>query len=156
MYSVGDSFRVSFKWVVIISTNQEAAHAQSAKISTCYTLWHFGDWSLITGRGGATKRKGRGQVKFYPYKNGGTEKVLAMLKGSGGGHKKVLRYRSIKDRVYWFDGPLSKIGISPQLSIYFMNGIHQIEGNYSLDNMFYPNSNFRKYHVFKHFFTVIF
>ena len=47
MYLVGDSFRVSFKWVVIISTKQEAAHTQSAKVITCYTLWHFGDWSLI-------------------------------------------------------------------------------------------------------------
>ena len=52
MYLVGNSFHVSFKWVVIISTKQEAAHTQSAKVSTCYTLWHFGDWSLITGRGG--------------------------------------------------------------------------------------------------------
>ena len=52
MYLFGDSFCVSFKWVVIISTKQEAAHTQSAKVSTCYTLWHFGDWSLITGRGG--------------------------------------------------------------------------------------------------------
>ena len=52
MYLVGNSFHVSFKWVVIISTKQEAAHTQSAKVSTCYTLWHFGDGSLITGRGG--------------------------------------------------------------------------------------------------------
>ena len=51
MYLVGDSFCVSFKWVVITSTKQEAAHTQSAKVSTCYTLWHFGDWSLIMGRG---------------------------------------------------------------------------------------------------------
>ena len=60
MYLIGDSFRVSFKWVVIISTKQEAAHTQSEKVSTCYTLWHFGDWSLITGRGGgvATKQHG--------------------------------------------------------------------------------------------------
>ena len=43
MYLVGDSFCVSLKWVVIISTKQETAHAQSAKVSTCYTLWHFGD-----------------------------------------------------------------------------------------------------------------
>ena len=52
MYLVGNSFHVTSKWVVIISTKQEAAHTQSAKVSTCYTLWHFGDWSLITGRGG--------------------------------------------------------------------------------------------------------
>ena len=51
MYLVGDSFCVSFKWVVIISTKQDAAHTQSAKVSTSYTLWHFGDWSLIMGRG---------------------------------------------------------------------------------------------------------
>ena len=43
------------------------------------------DWSLITGRGWATKRKGGGHVKFYPYEKGGAENVLAMLKG---GHKK--------------------------------------------------------------------
>ena len=47
MYLVRNSFHVSFKWVVITSTKQEAAHTQSAKVSTCYTLWHFGDWSLI-------------------------------------------------------------------------------------------------------------
>ena len=45
------------------------------------------DWSLITGRAGATKREGGGHVKFYPYEKKGVEKVLAMLKG-GGGHKK--------------------------------------------------------------------
>ena len=39
MYLVEDNFRVSFKWVVIISTKQEAAHTQSAKVSRCYTLW---------------------------------------------------------------------------------------------------------------------
>ena len=38
MYLVGDSFHVSFKWVVIISAKQEAAYTQSAKVSTCYTL----------------------------------------------------------------------------------------------------------------------
>ena len=31
------------------------------------------DWSLITGRGGATKREG-GHVKFYPYEKGGQKK----------------------------------------------------------------------------------
>ena len=39
------------------------------------------------GGRGATKRRG-GHVKFYRYeKGGGAEKVLAMLKGGGGGHK---------------------------------------------------------------------
>ena len=52
MYLVGDSFSVSFKWVVVISTKQEAGDTQSAKVSTCYTLWDFGDSSLITGTGG--------------------------------------------------------------------------------------------------------
>ena len=37
-----DSFHVSIKWVVLASTKQEAAHTQSAKVSTWYTLWHFG------------------------------------------------------------------------------------------------------------------
>ena len=40
------------------------------------------DWSLITGRGGATKREGGGatkregggHVKFYPYEKGGGRK----------------------------------------------------------------------------------
>ena len=58
MYLVGNSFHVSFKWVVIFSTKEEANHTQSAKVSTCDTHWHFGDWSLITGRGATncTKR----------------------------------------------------------------------------------------------------
>ena len=69
-------------WVVIISTKQEAAHTQSAIVSTCSTLWHFGDWSLITGRGGY--KTAGGQVKFYPYKRGRKrKKVLAVLKGGG-------------------------------------------------------------------------
>ena len=44
------------------------------------------DWSLITARGGATKREGGGHVKFYPYEKeggksfshaeGGSQKVL--------------------------------------------------------------------------------
>ena len=86
MYLDGDSFRVSFKWVVIISTKQEAAHTQSAKVSTCYTLWHFGDWSLITGRGGATKRQG-GASKFLPLqkRRGGEEKTFS--RAEVGGHK---------------------------------------------------------------------
>ena len=29
---------------------------------------------------------GGGQVKFYPFKSGGVEKVLAMLKGGRGGY----------------------------------------------------------------------
>ena len=62
MYLVGNSFHVSFKWVVIISTKQEAAHTQNAKVSTCYTLWHFGDWSLITGRGATNCRRGGGGI----------------------------------------------------------------------------------------------
>ena len=58
MYLVGDSFSVSLKWVVIISTKQDAGHTQSAKVSTCYTLWHFGDLALITGRGGLQNGRG--------------------------------------------------------------------------------------------------
>ena len=88
MSLVGNSSHVSFKWVVIISTKQEAAHTQSAKVSTCYTLWHFGDWSLITGRGGYKLQEGGGVVKFYPYKRKGEQIFfLAMLKG--GGRKKL-------------------------------------------------------------------
>ena len=37
------------------------------------SLLYLRDWSLITGRGGATKREG-GHVKFYPYEKGGHNK----------------------------------------------------------------------------------
>ena len=89
MYLVGDSFHVSFKWVVIISTKQEAAHTQSAKVSTCYTLRHFEDWSLITGREATMRQRwgGGGQVKFYPYKNGGGGSFSC----AEGGAQQVLR-----------------------------------------------------------------
>ena len=42
------------------------------------------DWSLITGRGGATKREG-GAHEVLPLRKRGAQKVLGMLKG---GHKK--------------------------------------------------------------------
>ena len=41
------------------------------------------DWSLITGRGGATKQEGGGAREVLPLRKGGAEKVLAMLKGGG-------------------------------------------------------------------------
>ena len=88
MYLVGNSFHVSFKWVVIISTKQEAAHTQSAKVSTCYILWHFGDWSLITGRGGTTNGRGGGISEVLPLQKRGGPEFLAMLKG---GAQQVLR-----------------------------------------------------------------
>ena len=48
-------------------------------------LKDLGTGHLLRGGGGVTKREERGHVKFYPYeKRGGTENVLAMLKG---GHK---------------------------------------------------------------------
>ena len=54
MYLVGNSFHVSFKWVVIISTKQEAAHTQSAKSQ--HMLHTLALWGLVTnnGEGGAT------------------------------------------------------------------------------------------------------
>ena len=42
------------------------------------------EWSLITGREGATKREG-GAREVLPLRKGGVEKVLAILKG---GHNK--------------------------------------------------------------------
>ena len=81
MYLVGDSFRVSFKWVVIISTKQETANTQSAKVSTCYTLWHFGDWSLIRG---ATKQLW-GASEVLPLQKGGRlEKSFSRAERGGG------------------------------------------------------------------------
>ena len=101
MYLFGDSFRVSFKWVVIISTKQEAAHTQSAKVSTCNTLWHFGDWSLITGRGGYKTAGRGGEVKFYPYKS------FSGAEGGGGGHKK---FPPFKVRLRWLGAVLQYPG----------------------------------------------
>ena len=77
MYLVGDSFRVSltFKWVVIISTKQEAAHTQSARVSTLYTLGHFGDWSLITGGGGGLQNGRWGASEVLPLQKGEVEKA---------------------------------------------------------------------------------
>ena len=47
------------------------------------------EWSLITGRGGGYKTGGGGAREVLPLRKGGTEKVLAILKG-GGGAQKVL------------------------------------------------------------------
>ena len=60
--------------------NNYLRHLRIDKGSRCVIR----DWSLITGRGGATKREG-GTRKVLPLRKGGVEKVLAMLKG---GHKK--------------------------------------------------------------------
>ena len=64
MYLVGDSFRVSFKWVVIISTKQRGCKSQ-------HMLHKVALWGLVTNywEGGLQHGKG-GQVKFYPYKRG--------------------------------------------------------------------------------------
>ena len=50
MYLVGDSACVSFELFFLISTKQEFAHTQSVKVSTCYTLWHFGVLLVTIGR----------------------------------------------------------------------------------------------------------
>ena len=89
IYLVGNSFHVSFKWVVIIITKQEAAHTQSAKVSTCYTLWHFGDWSLITGRGGYKLQEGRVGTKSCEVVLTWELEILAIVIGGGGGAQKV-------------------------------------------------------------------
>ena len=86
MYLVRNSFHVSFKWVVITSTKQEVAYTQSAKVSTCYTLWHFGDWSLITGREGLQTVGGE-VSEVLSLQRGGAETFLAVLKGGGGSLK---------------------------------------------------------------------
>ena len=45
------------------------------------------------GGGGATQREGGGQVRFYPYEKGGTEKVSAMLRGETKGFDDVLIWK---------------------------------------------------------------
>ena len=62
LYLVGESFHISFKWVVIISTKQEAAHTQSAKVSTCTHFGTLGTGHVLWG-GGATKSRGGGGNK---------------------------------------------------------------------------------------------
>ena len=84
MYLVGNSFYVSFKWVVIISTKQEAAyiHTQSAKVSTCYTLW-----GLVTnnGEGGLQTAGGGGVSEVLPLqKKGGADFLFSRAEGGGG------------------------------------------------------------------------
>ena len=49
--------------------------------------WSLRDWSLMTGRGGATKWEG-GHVRFYPYKKGGGKR-FSHAEG-GGGARQVL------------------------------------------------------------------
>ena len=55
----------------------------SSAVAT-YNLCIVRDWSLITGRGGATKREG-GAREVLALRKRGAENVLAILKG---GHNK--------------------------------------------------------------------
>ena len=54
-----------------------------------HTSYNIRDLSLITGRGGATKREG-GQVKFYPYENGSGKSLSFSHAEGGGGAQQVL------------------------------------------------------------------
>ena len=45
---------------------------------------------------------------------------------------KIRGVQRVKDRVYRFGCPHSKIGIFPELSIHLMNAIHQIKAKYLL------------------------
>ena len=49
--------------------------------------------------------------------------------------EKKITFKVLKDRVFQFGGPCSKIGISPELNIHFMNALHHIDGNHLLYNM---------------------
>ena len=67
--------------------NKEAAHTQSAKVSTCYTL---ALWGLVINyrEGGIQNGKG-GQVKFYHLQKGeGWKKSFSHAEVGGGGHSK--------------------------------------------------------------------
>ena len=58
--------------------------------------------------------------------------------------------RPLKDRVCRFCGTLRKIGISQELSVHFLNAIHQTEGNHLLYDMKEKNifSNFEFLKIF--------
>ena len=126
MYLVGNSFHVSFKWVVIIITKQEAAHTQSAKVSTCYTLWHFGDWSLITGRGGATNCRGaggRGGTKSSEVVLTWELEILAIVI-RGGGRKKFPPFKVrlwLLGVVSQYHGKIYSFHFSTDILIMIMN-----------------------------------
>ena len=116
MYLIGDSFRVSFKWVVIIGTKQEAAHTQSVKVSTFYTLWQFGDWSLIMERGGSKYRAGASEVLPLQKGGGGAENVLAVLKGGGGTKRfQVVLTRELEDLAIVMAGGAQKQCCQPSV-----------------------------------------
>ena len=55
-----------------------------------YYTYMIRDWSLITGRGAATKREGGGHVKFYPYEKGAGGGGRKSFSHAEGGTQKVL------------------------------------------------------------------
>ena len=59
--------------MVLLHTYVEGSLSQIFCLGPSFYLMLFRDWSLITGRGGATKREG-GHVKFYPYEKGRRKK----------------------------------------------------------------------------------
>ena len=93
MYFGGDNFRVSFKWVVMISTKQRGSYTYTyTEYKSQHMLHTLALWGLVTnyGEGGATKREGGASEVLPLQKRGGEspKKVLAMLNG---GTQKVLR-----------------------------------------------------------------
>ena len=90
MYFGGDIFRVSFKWVVMISTKQRGSYTYTyTEYKSQHMLHTLALWGLVTnyGEGGLQNGKG-GQVKFYPYKRGGGEPEKSFSRAEWGGHKK--------------------------------------------------------------------
>ena len=58
--------------------------------------------------------------------------------------------------MYWFDSPLSKFGISPELRIHFMNGYIKLKKMIHLEhekNLLYPNFRIFKYIMFLNIFS---
>ena len=97
-----------------MSTKQETTHTHSAKVSTCYTLWHFGDWSLITGKGGLQNGRGR-KWSFTPTKEGGSGKRFSCAEGGwghkvmGGGEKTLVYNTSFEVVLTWELEVLAKV-----------------------------------------------
>ena len=87
MYFGGDIFRVSFKWVVMISTKQRGSYTYT-EYKSQHMLHTLALWGLVTnyGEGGLQNGKG-GASEVLPLQKGG-EPEKSFSHAEWGGHKK--------------------------------------------------------------------